>query len=701
MSSFRVHRDQNLDNLSVVSINKAGSIVTDSLETPTVEHKMRIAIWWNLPNSNNSSPYPGSTQVITLKYKVIGDEITVDIPAINLQVQDDVFNSFTSYASTVDGFLPESIRPFTLTQVGTVSGSKNATSIPFNTQTPPPTPVSTSAYNVQIGQSGALYITSACGQIGNNLAAGPHMVNQCTIVYNRKEIERLSYNITLSDGQSDVTTMTGSAAADGYRDSHMNDFYNRKAVWAWTDNSNVPDALKSTGIMETMVRTAQVALDGTLTLGPIVQLTNHYQEYIATGYRAQSWNTSVAINRTNDNNIVVSYGKISRKTGFPTLVLPWRAYTTNGGATMADWTVGILNTLPTGTPARFGDCTGVQTDKYGNMFYMFTNINNASGVAVGVPTVKLSVDGGNTYSTIWTAPDPLDVTPATHDQYDYPQLTFGGDGFGNYGMWVHTLYFVNPNNTLYFVPYVTFIIINGFNSIGAVTEQLLWGLGNQQHLCCPAASADGRYWSMQSPYQLSPTINSIAYKSPGAIDVNWAGPWTNATIRFCNQPADTISFPVFGYLNTTVRGLIYDEDRQALYALIQNNKQDIGSQDTCIYFMVSRDCGSSWSDPIKITTTDVANRGYQSMALDPVSKGIVIGFYDGRKDPTFIRMEYMAASISAAKLQEMVDAIELTPQTYSAASVGGLPQPMFAMMVDVVDQPRNAMILLRPKNHDD
>ena len=59
------------------------------------------------------------------------------------------------------------------------------------------------------------------------------------------------------------------------------------------------------------------------------------------------------------------------------------------------------------------------------------------------------------------------------------------------------------------------------------------------------------------------------------------------------------------------------------------------SQNMRIYFVISRDNGQTWSDPIDIATTDFANRGFQSMALDPVTGNLVFGWYDGRNDPTY------------------------------------------------------------------
>ena len=94
--------------------------------------------------------------------------------------------------------------------------------------------------------------------------------------------------------------------------------------------------------------------------------------------------------------------------------------------------------------------------------------------------------------------------------------------------------------------------------------------------------------------------------------------------------------------------------RQALYQLSIGNFPDF-SQNMRLYFAISRDNGQTWSDPIDIATTDFANRGFQSMALDPVTGNLVFGWYDGRNDPTLQSMQYFGAILPAAQLDALVN----------------------------------------------
>ena len=154
--------------------------------------------------------------------------------------------------------------------------------------------------------------------------------------------------------------------------------------------------------------------------------------------------------------------------------------------------------------------------------------------------------------------------------------------------------------------------------------------------------------------------------------MNWTGLWQTTIF---NNEAWTYSIiplqdsqPVRGYNLVSPQSIIYDDSRQALYAAYSAPFPD-WSQNMRLYFIISRDNGQTWSSPIDISTTDFGNRGFQSMALnqtkDPVSGklvsgGLVFGWYDGRNDPTFKSVEYYAATISAKKLDKLVNAIPLS-----------------------------------------
>ena len=104
------------------------------------------------------------------------------------------------------------------------------------------------------------------------------------------------------------------------------------------------------------------------------------------------------------------------------------------------------------------------------------------------------------------------------------------------------------------------------------------------------------------------------------------------------------SQPVRGFIHNCPQSNIYDDARQALYRLQQDKLPDF-SQNMRLYFAISRDNGQTWSNPIDIANTNFANRGFQSMALDPVRGDLYFGWYDGRNDPSYQSLEYYGAVI--------------------------------------------------------
>ncbi len=139
-----------------------------------------------------------------------------------------------------------------------------------------------------------------------------------------------------------------------------------------------------------------------------------------------------------------------------------------------------------------------------------------------------------------------------------------------------------------------------------------------------------------------------------------------------------ISQPSQGYISTSVQSIIFDDQRQALYAMYAGQSPDF-SQNMRIYFIISRNNGQTWSNPIEIATTKFANRGFQSMTLDTVTRALIFGWYDGRNDPTFKSVQYFGAKISAKKLDCLVNSIPLSNPLYVIPSSAD-PKVTMAMM---------------------
>jgi hypothetical protein len=450
-------------------------------------------------------------------------------------------------------------------------------------------------------------------------------------------------NILLSTGPTNTTLFSNpSAINNGIRDSHTNDAYNGHVAWAWTDNATISN--KTNGTMNVMVAVGTINANGVVQIGHPINITNFTQGGL------QAWDTAVAINRSNPNNIVVSYLLINYNTG---TALPYRAYTTNGGTT---WTNGPMN-VPPAFFQEVGDNRGVASDKYGNIWYLATNLYNSSGTAINQPYFAVSSNGGQTFRLAYTVPLLSDFHLGV-SEYDYPQFCFGGlgDGSGAYGLWFAADYYQNGSDI---TPIVGFIHINGANSIGTGSTIELINFKDTQYIPSLTASANGRVWCEGMNFLHANATCPVAtrYKAPGAISANYQGPWTITTVSsaFIDGNVHELSQPDDGYFNVTVQGNVYDESRQALYSLVTDQVSN-GSQNIYIHLYISRTNGQTWSAPINISTTTTANRGFASMALDSVTGDLVLGWYDGRNDSTFKSVEYYASVIPAATLTSLVNA---------------------------------------------
>lgn len=628
------------------------------------EHKIQLQL-----SDSIGFPVPGTQFYITLKIVKDGSKVTIQFPTINFQtgptspIDPNPALFPGGYLYTSANFLPKDLRPNDLIYRSFLVPSNGGMSQPFSfTQDPSTLPTPPVGYILQVTNAGAIVVQCA-GTFGNIIPQGPQILLPTDIEYIIKPKIKLGENFTLSTGFTDTTQFSNPGAAnDGFRDTHPNDAFNNVVGWAWTDNSDQID--KTNNTMDAIVVIGKVK-DGKFKYQKPFNLTNF-------GPNIQAWDTSVAINQTNSDNIVVSYGVIDRSHPVRTAI-PYRAVSLNGGKTWPALLNGPLNVLPTGNPSQFGDNYGVQADKFGNIWYSYTNRFDSAGNFIATPTYLASSDNGISFVSVFTLPPP--INPG--EFYDIPSYCFGGDGQGNYGLWYFASYFTLDGDV---IPSTGFIPILGLGQFGVGSFIMLNSLINTMGQTSIAAAMDGRVWfegvtnitafgTIGSMTYIQPA--GVTFKSPGPLDQNYAGMWQMLIYNGLAEQygiSTQASQPIDGYFYTAgPRGIIYDEKRRALYGLLQAQFPDF-SQNSRLYFMISRNNGQTWSNPIDISTTDFTNRGFQSMALDTATGNLIFGWYDGRNDKTFKSVEYFAAMITARELDELVGKISVSNPLYSLPS---------------------------------
>jgi hypothetical protein len=622
-------------------------------------------------------PVPNTKFWVTLQIKKEGSKVTIQLPQINFITGPLANASFErpflppmisgGYLYTSEGFLPKGLRPTEIVYPSWLVASNNGLSLPFSfTQSPSTYPVPPSGYIVSITNAGALVVQGA-GTFANIIPAGPQILLPTEFSYLVQPKYSLKQNKVLSKGPTNTTQFPGAEeiagaivgpAGTGVRDSHFNDAFDGVSAWAWTDNSMIKD--KTNGTLNVMVAIGKLNHEGKLKIREPIQLTN-----LDPGIYA--WDTAVAINRSNPQNIVVSYAMLN----FPST--PYRAVSFDGGKTWPH--NGPMNIQPTG-PLKAGDNRGVASDKFGNIWYNSTNGATNTGRTIDQPYFAVSSDGGITFQLIYTLP-----LPAPGDNgYDYPQYCFGGDGQGNYGLHYTVDYFDGNKDGW---PVAGFIPITGLGSFGVPNTPIaLTSFRNNLLISSITASEDGRVWRFGSPAGLTPGLAPqpgtsistlrVVFKSPGPLNQNYAGPWDFAFLNllsFSLGASTAAAQPVDGFIFNSVQSNLYDDKRKALYQIVAANSPD-NSQNMRLYFSISRDNGQTWSNPIDISNTDFANRGFQSMALDPVRGDLYFGWYDGRKDPTYQSLEYYGAVIPAKALNRLVKKIPHSNPVYVLPPAG-------------------------------
>ena len=411
------------------------------------EHKIQLQL-----SDANGFPVPGTEFWVVLTILKEGPKVTIQFPVINFQTgpvspDDPSIPLPGGYLYTSDGFLPKKLRPSDLVYRSYLAPSNNGMSLPFSfLQPPPPLPTPPVGYILSVTSAGAVVIQCA-GTFGNIIPLGPQILMPTDISYVVKPKIKLSNNYIIDPGFTNTTQFTNPHVAnDGIRDSQVNDAFDDVVAWAWSSNANITD--KTNNTTNAFVAIGKIKKNGTLKIGPPIQLTNFPPS-------VSVFDTAVAINRTDKNNIIVSYGVLDH-TNIDIPGLACRAVSFDGGKTWPSpyvytaFTGSITGTILTVTNVAHG------TIAIGQVIYAYyaspgivsgtviTGFGTGAG-GIGTYTVNISQDVPSTY---------IVASPPLNGQIPlFPSLSVGfgdnrgvaSDKFGN--IWYSTTIFLDSTGT--------------------------------------------------------------------------------------------------------------------------------------------------------------------------------------------------------------------------------------------------------------
>ena len=360
---------------------------------------------------------------------------------------------------------------------------------------------------------------------------------------------------------------------------------------------------------------------------------------------------SITINPTNPDNMFFTTLYLDRRTS-PRILQAWVGVSFNGGQT---WATRQIDVSPFPT---FRSDMNALFDSFGNL-WLITMIEPSPGNP-NPPNnlmILLSTNGGVDFTVAFQ------TTDAVGDFiYDFPQLAFGGDGQGGFALWF-SADFANFVTSDPFFPILGYIPISATgipNLAGARVVQLpqfsLFG-PKSFALSTLTSNDQGQVFMYGITFlglgdtfvQARMIVNpkGIAFQASDMlgtylVDQNNTAQFTSV-IQFQNVRGITIP---------TARGVVYDNKRGLLYAIV-NDIQPARTQNMTIMLIYSENGGQSWSDPIQISDRITNDRSLVGMDLDPDTGNISFNWYDARDDPTNNTVKFFGAVLLGSEIDKI------------------------------------------------
>ena len=308
---------------------------------------------------------------------------------------------------------------------------------------------------------------------------------------------------------------------------------------------------------------------------------------------------------------------------------------------------------PNTVPGLRGDTNAI-FDRFGNAWIVY--LNSALGGALPWNiVVGVSSDGGVNWKTA-----QIFNALAADEQYDYPMITFGGDGNGGWAVYVTAQYVTASGIN---GPILAYIPVSGLGLYGAgqiVHYNSLFADDSGQ-LASIVVSNEGKIFITgtttldvtsfgNTQTQMLTKLDGInnfvdgninGYFGIQQLNIGWLGEPSWQAARLI-QP------------NSTMGSNAYDNEHKILYL----TWVDFDTEDPDVfhvYLAFSQNDGHTWSPRFVISDVDKGTRGNHSMFLDPVTHDLIFNWHDNRDAPTETTVRFFGAKVTYCQIKQYLD----------------------------------------------
>lgn len=595
----------------------------------------------------------------TVQVKIIvqGPIVQLHIPALNFTIpgphENPIFGPIPGggLLITSSGFLPQELRP-------TNSVFQSFTLQADQTNTPP------GGYDGYIARDGSIWIVAPGDQL---IPEGPQVTHAKTVTYTLQFKKlRAPKNFALSHGRSQMNQPDNPDLSDQFLDFYRPSFVNGVAAFCWSDNADTKTTPPYS--LNVMTRVARLVEKHDKTKLKLEEPVLAFQAPLGV-YCAEN---SITIDPTNTQNMF-----------FTSNLIDLRQVVGTGSALIGvsvdagkHWvTRNLVVPLPNNQVAR-GDLVALY-DRFGNLWVCFLASDTATSFNSIQIVILFSNDKGLSFQIAFVSSDGSGSLG-----YDFPQISFGGDGQGSWAFW-WVVRFGDRNNPFVDNPRLGYIPVSniGVPNFAGVNQVALPAVGilNPLNLGIAdtglVATDDGVVYIMGASESIgAATTNGIQfeyfpmYVNPKGINFtanDIVGPQlvaqTNMGLVAASLGAQIPFQNVRGCRPPFSGVLQVDNKKGLLYALI-NDFDPWNSVNMTIYLIYSENGGQSWSEGIPISDDNCGNRSLVGMWIDPTTGNLIFNWYDARGDPSNNTVRFFATILLAEEIDKIRGSKEKCPK---------------------------------------